>query len=169
MMLSVSSIGYANQEFGACNFIKEKVSSVICYGPTILNETIVTGDVKVAGTLKASKVLIGSMTINGSADIQNARVSGLVNVKGYMHASFVNFENDLRITTTKLDFDHTSVKGSVTISSDKIKPYFKIECGSDITGSVTFEGVPGVVQMTDDSAIHGKINNGEIEFVKTKC
>ena len=160
---------FAYVGFGICNFGKERVEHVICYGPTVLNETMVSGEVKVAGPLKAYKVLMESMTITGAARVQNSSVSGPVIVKGYLYASSTIFEKDLIVTSNRLDLDHVLIKGSVTMHSDKDKPYIKLQCGSRVMGSVTFDGVAGVVQMTDDSKVEGKIQNGVIEFIKQKC
>ena len=60
--LLTSSV-YAYTGFGICNFGKQTVSDIICYGPVILKDTAVTGAMKVAGFVKASGVTAGAMTV----------------------------------------------------------------------------------------------------------
>jgi hypothetical protein len=155
--------------FGICNFGKETVSSVICYGPAVLKDTIVSGDVKVTGPLKAFNVTIGSMDITGTADIQNSTVKGPTIVTGYLTATKVDFQKGLTVTGNEVLLSGSTVKGPITITSQPDKPYLKVQCGASITGDVTFVGTEGVIQITDDSGLAGKIKNGQMEFVKKSC
>lgn len=163
------SAAHAYTGFGICNFGKETVSAVVCYGPAVLKDTTVTGDVKVAGPLRAANVTMGAMSITGTADIQDSTVGGLADVIGSLNANRVTFKKSLTVTSNSVVLSHTTVNGEVTISSKSSKPYLKMQCGSTITGALTFDGAEGVVQITDDSIIQGKIINGTIEFVKKSC
>ena len=167
--LTMISVGYAYTGFGICNFGKETVTEVICYGPTVLKETKVTGNVNISGPLKAQDVSLGSMNITGSVDIEASMVTGPVEVTGAFKAQDVKFQKDLSLTAHDMLLRHSTVDGSITVHSSTSKPYLKIECGTAINGSVIFSGMPGVVQITNDSLIRGKLENGEFEFVQKKC
>jgi hypothetical protein len=155
--------------FGICTYGKETVPSIICYGPAVLRETTITGDLKVAGPLKASKITVGAMTIAGSVDIQDAKVKGPVDVKGYFSAKNVDFLKDLNIEANEILLNHVKEHGSMTIHSVATKAYLKMRCDTTIAGSVKFDGEEGVVQVTNDSIVQGKIINGTLEFVEENC
>jgi len=160
---------HAYTGFGICNYGKEIVPAVICYGPAVLKGTTVVGGMKVAGPLKAINVMSGPIAVTGSADLQNSKIKGPATITGSLKATGVSFQQGLVITTDDILLTHSTVIGSVTVNSQTKKPYLKMECGSTISGSVTFGGMAGVIQITDDSIVQGKVINGSMEFVKKKC
>ncbi len=169
LCLLSSNLAHAYIGFGVCNYGKENVPSVVCVGPTVLKETTVSGDVKVAGSLKALNVSMGSMMITGSTDIQNVKVNGFADVTGNLTADGAEFKQGLSVSASKILLSHSKIDGELIVNSQTTKPYLKMQCGSIVTGTVTFEGMEGVVQITDDSVVQGKIVNGSIEFIKHAC
>lgn len=168
-LLLVAASANAYVGFGVCNFGKETVPSVVCYGPTVLKETTVQGDTKIAGSLNADGITTNAMIVDGAVDVSNSTVNGKTEVVGALHASTTNFQKEIKASTSDMTLDHSVVRGSVTISSSSTTPYLRLQCSSAITGTVTFDGKPGVVQITGDSAVQGKVNNGVMEFVKKNC
>ncbi len=160
---------YAYTGFDICNFGNEKVDTIICYGPAVLKDTTIAGDVKVAGPLKANNISAGAMHIAGSATVQQSKVLGPADISGPLYAEKVTFEKGLNVSANSVTLHGTRVKGSMVITSQATKPYLKMECGSIITGGVTFDGMEGVIQVTDDSMVQGKIVNGTLEFIRKKC
>ena len=165
----IASTASAYTGFGICNFGKENVSSIICYGPAVLKETTVSGDVKVTGPFKAFHVTMGAMDITGAAEIENSTVKGTTAVRGYLAATKVDFQHGLTVTGNNVVLIGSTVEGPITITAQPDKPYLKIQCGSNVVGDVTFVGSAGVIQITDDSGLKGKIKNGQMEFVKQTC
>lgn len=169
ILLFVINPLYAYTGFGICNFGKEKVDNVVCYGPTVLKETQITGDVKVAGPLRASNVTMSGLDIKGMVKLQHSMVKGNADIAGYLEANDVTFEQGIHAMTREIMLNNSLVKGPVVIESKDEKPYLKMQCGTRITNTVTFVGQPGIIQITDDSIVQGKIANGTMEFVKVKC
>jgi len=165
----MNGYAYAYTGFDICNYGNEKVAVVICYGPAVLKDTTVEGDLKVAGPLKASNISAGAMHVAGSANMLGSKVTGPAEVSGPLYAEKVTFEKDLNVSANTVTLHATMVKGSMVISSQATKPYLKMECGSVISGTVTFDGMEGIVQVTDDSMVQGKIINGTMEFIRKKC
>lgn len=160
---------HAYAGFGVCNHGKETLPSVICDGPTVLKQTQIKGDLKIAGTLQAEGISTTNMNIKGSAQITDAEVRGAVNVIGDLTADNVTFKKGIAVESDKIMLNHTTVNGLVIVTSKNTTPYVQVQCGSDIKGSVMFEGKPGVVQVTQDSVLRGKIVNGSTIFVKRDC
>jgi hypothetical protein len=169
MMLSISSV-YAFTGYGACNLGKETFDSLTCYGSTELNGTIIKGNVKVTGPFKTKNATMGDMTIIGTANLENSIVEGSSDVTGLLHAQDVKFQKGIRITAANMVLTHSSVAGSITMSSDEQTPYLKVECGSEVTGTIQFNGQPGIVQRTEDTKLsNNKIENGKEEIIHKKC
>lgn len=160
---------FAYTGFSICNYGKETVPTVICYGPAVLKGTTVSGDLKVAGQLTAVNISAGSLSITGDADIQNSKISGTVEATGRFSATNVTFQKGLTLTSSYVLLHKTNVKGDVIISSSSDTPHLVMECGTLVTGVVKFIGKAGIIEITDDSIIQGKIGNGSMIFEKKKC
>lgn len=161
---------YAVTGFDVCNFGKEQVPAVMCNGPTVMKQTTVAGDIKVTGSLQADMITVQSILVQGSTQISNSQVSGSVNVTGNFNADHVEFKRGIAIQSDNIILNSTKVNGLVTISSPNKTPYLQIQCGSQVTGAVLFDGKPGIVQITaNDSVIKGKIVNGSSQYVEKKC
>lgn len=160
---------YAYTGFDVCNFGQEELDSVICYRPAVLKQTIVKGGIKVTGSLKADDITAQDLLIEGNVDIQNSRITGQVKVTGDFYANNVEFKKGVAVTGTDIVLNHSNVEGLMTITSTIKPPYVQVQCGSVIAGSVLFSDKAGVVQITGDALVQGKVVNGSLEFVKRKC
>lgn len=169
LTLAIANQAFAYTGFGICNFGKETVPSVVCYGPAVLKDTTVSADLKVSGQLTAVNISAGSLAINGATDIQNSKVTGAVEIIGNLNASNVNFQQGVLVTATTILLHNVKVKGDVVVTSTSDTPYITLECGTIISGIVKFIGRAGVIKITGDSAIQGKITNGSMIFEKRKC
>jgi hypothetical protein len=160
---------YAYTGFGVCNFGKEVVEAVICYSPAVLKQTTIKGDIKVTGSLKADSITARGMIIEGNVDIQNSQINGQVNVTGDFYANNVEFKKGVAVTGTDIVLNNSNVNSLMTITSTIKTPYLQVQCGSVISGSVLFSDKAGVVQITGDALVQGKVVNGSLEFVKRTC
>lgn len=157
---------YALTGFDVCNYGKLTIPFVNCNGPAILKETKVDGDINVTGSLQADSISVKSILVQGSTQISDSQVKGSVNITGDLSADHVLFSQGIAVTSTSAILNHSKVNGLVTMTSDNKNPYLQVLCGSVVTGSVLFDGKPGVVQVSGDSSVQGKIVNGSMEFVK---
>ncbi len=168
-ILLMTSAAYAYTGLGECNYGKEVVPAVICYGPAVMKQTTVNGDIKVTGTLRAENITVHNMVIQGDVVLLNSAVTGTVNATGHVQADQVEFKKGVAIVGDNIILNNSKVNGLITITSSLNTPYLQLQCGSVVTGSVLFDGKAGVIQITGDSLVQGKIVNGSMEFVKRKC
>lgn len=166
ILICVFNTSYAE---GICNYSKQKVNAVVCFGPAILKDTIVNGNIKVVGPLTAINVEAKSLSVTGSADIQNTEVVGAVDVTGYLEANNSHFYSTMNVQSDKLLLNHTIIGGDIHMDSAVTKPIITMKCGTSATGTVIFGGMAGTVQVSDDSSFPGKIKNGVMEFIRSKC
>lgn len=165
----LASAAHAYTGFGMCNFGKENMSHVVCYGPAVLKGTNVSGDMKVAGPLSADSISAGTITIAGTVKMLNSKVIGEANIVGTLDANNVEFMKNVNITSNSITLSHSKLDGTIKVTEHQSRPQLLIECGTIITGSVIFTDKAGIVQMTDDSSVQGKIVNGSQEFVRKSC
>jgi hypothetical protein len=154
--------------YGLCNFGKEKIASITCFGAAKLSQTIVTGDIAVTGPLLADNSQLQAMDVKGVAKLTHSSVKTNTQVTGFLTADHGTFEGDVHITSDHTILNASTVKGSITISSPHIHPTLELHCGSTISGSVTFKGLSGVIQKSRDSVVNGKITNGVVATVESK-
>lgn len=169
VLVMIASKAYAYIGFNVCNYGAQTLSAVVCYGPTVLKQTTVTGDVKVAGTFDATGVSMAGLIIAGNVTIADSKVTGNAEVIGSLHAKRVIFQQNVTVTSADIDLSQTNIKGSLNITSKDTNPTLSMACGTVVKGGVTFNGKAGILQITDDSAVQGKIVNGSMEFVKKPC
>ncbi len=168
-LFCMSACVYADSGFGICDFGQVTRSSILCNGPGFLKGTTVKGDIKITGNMEAHNIKASSIIVNGSVSIYNSQVTGDMEVVGSLKSTNVQYAKSLNITSNHVVFNNSTVAGEVKINSPTSVPQLKMMCGSIIAGSVTFEGQEGVVQVTGDSRVRGKIMNGIIEFIDDKC
>lgn len=167
---TMASAVNADTQVAVCEYGKGTVAEVICNGPAILKDTQVTGAMKVVGPLTARNISVGDISVSGSVDMQDSDVKGGAIIAGDFQASNVVFNRDMDITSNNTQLSHVKLVGSMTVhSSSKDTPYVLLQCGTIIYGAITFIGTPGVVRVTDDSGVQGKITNGTQEFIHKKC
>lgn len=167
LILHNSALAYTG--FGVCNYGKETIASVICYGPTVLKQTTVSGNIKVTGSLQAENISVQDIVVEGAVDIKNSQVTGSVNIVGSLMSDHVEYKKGVAVTSDKITLNHSTINGLMTVTSQQNSPYLQVQCSSVITGSVFFDGKAGVVQVTGDSIVKGKVVNGSLEFVKRTC
>lgn len=102
-----------------------------------------------ATTITASKIEIeealfnGKTTLLGEATLSKVEVKGTLVVSGGCKAK--------HITATIL-----------TVTEDGVREIF-LSGSSKIGGDIVFRGKPGIVHLSDDASVKGKVRNGKIE------
>lgn len=159
----------AQSGFGICDYDKMTLPSIVCNGPAFLKETIVSGNINITGNMEAHHIKASDLNVTGSVNIHDSRISGNVQVTGNLASYQTEFKKSLTVYGEKVLLNHSIVRGEVKIHSTVNKPSLKLTCGAGIAGSIVFEGLEGIVQVTGDSIVQGKVMNGTIEFLKEEC
>lgn len=155
--------------FGVCSYTNLTLPSIVCYGPAVIKDTTVSGDMKVAGAVKATNLKANTMTVTGSLDVENSKIKGLVSITGELLAKNSTFSKDITIEGDHIILDRVRLNGSMNVTSVTNTPYLTFQCGTIVTGSVSFTGRAGVIEITSDSLVQYKIKNGSQIFVKKEC
>jgi hypothetical protein len=167
---SGAMLAHAYSGMGVCNHGNETIDSVMCNGPAVLKQTTVKSNMNVTGALHAEGISVAAaMTVLGATEISDSEVDGQVKISGDLSADHVQFKKGVAVDSSNILLNHTSVNGMLIVTSPDKTPYVQVQCGSVVKGAVMFDGKPGVVQVTGDSEVAGKIINGSTEFVKRSC
>ncbi len=169
LILLIINPAFAYVGFNVCNHGQETLDTVVCDGPGVLKQTTIKGNVQVSGTLQASEIKANDLKVLGATELSDSSISGEVNITGSLTADQVQFGKGVAVTSDKIILKHTIINGTLIVTSPDTTPYIQVQCGSVIKGSVLFFGKPGVVQVTGDSVVQGKIVNGATEFIKQDC
>lgn len=167
LILPTISLGY--EGYNICNFGKQTIPAIVCQGPTVMKETKVSGNVNVVGTLNAISVQMGALNVTGRAELYDAEVNGQATVSGELKATNADFKQNLMITGASAILNHVKIKGTVSIYAKEQTPHLSLTCGTIVSQAVEFYGKAGIIEITDDSVIQGKIKNGSMIFIKQKC
>lgn len=165
----LSASVYAESGFGICDFGKVTLPSIVCNGPAFLKETTVKGDIRIAGNMEAHNIQASAVSVTGSVSINRSKIGGQVEVAGDFDAHQSEFAKSVIVNGSKVVLNRSRVFGEVKINSAVTKPTLKLMCGSIIAGTVNFGNLEGVVQVTGDSMVQGKVINGTLEFIKESC
>ncbi|MFZ2315224.1 MAG: hypothetical protein WAW86_06165 [Gammaproteobacteria bacterium] len=170
-ILSISSAAFAFDPYGVCHLNNETVDSMVCYGPAVLKDATIKGDVKVSGALTGTNINSNAVMSGGAANLKDSTIKGLADINGDLDANHVDFGHGLLVTANHIRLNASSVVGSIVVDIDnEHSPQVYLECGSTVSGNVEFKGKKaGLVQVTDDSLVKGKVINGTMEFVRKIC
>lgn len=168
-MLTMSGISYAESGFGICDFGATNLPSIVCNGPAFLKGTTVGGDIKITGRMQAYNVKATLIAVTGTVDIHDSLVNGEMVVTGNLDAFNTEFKKSISLNGNKLMLNKSIVRGEIKMNSQTTKPVLTMVCGAAVAGSVNFIGKEGLVQVTGDSMVKGKVLNGTLEFLDEPC
>lgn len=169
LLLTHSISVFAYSGFGVCNHGKETLANVTCDGPSVLKQTMVNGNIEIAGTLHAEGISASAITVLGGAELANANINGQAKIVGALNADNTVFKKGVAVESDQIILNHTVINGNLIVTSKDKTPYVQLQCSSVIKGFILFDGKAGILQVTGDSLAQGKIQNGSTEFVKRSC
>lgn len=154
--------------YGSCTYRKETVADITCYGPATLDDTTVTGTIKVFGPVTMNNVTANDVTVNGPltmnhTNVNNITVAGSLTMT-YGNANDINIKGPLHINSSTIK-GLASVEGPVeatrsTFEKDVFSASnFVMLSSSQIVGKVTEKSSneKAILKMTDKSIISGNV------------
>lgn len=168
LLLSLGSAAYAN----VCSSVP---GSVTCgngsldrlsgNGIVTLNSTTVTGPTTVNGVLSAEGANFETLDVNGSADLSNCIVNQSGNIKGALSAQSTKFRSILNVYSSTTKLINTKITTDLHIHhTDSKKQVVYLEKSTEISGNIIFDDRNGVVIISKDSKISGKVVGGKISY-----
>lgn len=122
-------------ETGGCNYGRETIQSLTCYGPANLNGTTVTGKALVFGPFSATQATIGSLQAMGPTTLTSSSVQGGVVVEGPFNAT------DSKLGKLEImgpsTFNSSTVHGTMDVRGPSTFNSSTVSGDVDIRGPVT--------------------------------
>lgn len=166
-VLVIFSASYAETIYGPCNFSNRAFDDLTCMGPANLNNVTVKDELKVMGLLNAKKSDFNDLDVKGVANITKTTITGNVTVYGPLDMSETIVKDDVVAATTVVNLSRVTLMGNLTVQSDMQQPVVNIS-KSQITKNLVFSKKAGLVNISTDSKISGKIKNGSKQVAKKK-
>ena len=143
--------------------------SISANGPVTMTDTIVEQTAQVNGDLTAEKVTFGSLTVNGKVTLHTVLVKGSTVISGDLSAQKTTFQDTLTISTNTVQLaDCHTADLIIDNSGDGIvsPQILHLSEGSIVDGDVTFKAGDGIVRMSPDSKITGKVIGGKVVYTE---
>lgn len=159
-VLIFSSTLNAQTIYGVCTYSNTTLKNLTCFGPATLVGTKVTGKLSVYGPLTLDDAYVNKVTVKGMIRSKNSKIHGVTSVYGPIFADKTKFFSDVFSATTVLQLVKSTVKGKLTIESKDKHPILYMACNSVIKKGVVFSNLSGLIKISNNSNIRGKIDNG---------
>lgn len=121
-------------------------------------------DVLVSGSLVSQGAKLGSLQIQGEANLRDTTVAGETTITGFLQTHSSTFEKPVSVCTGKALFTHTKIH-SITVRKEpsfKGKQIIELKQGTTVAGNVHFESGKGEVHIDASSRIEGKVTGGKV-------
>lgn len=135
------------------------------YGMVNLNGTTINGGTVINGTLHMiGSILKGTLNMNGTIQANECQIDGLATINGMLEAQKTTFNGGISISSDKITFNESSVKGDITVrKSHQRHQVMVLSNSSVISGNVVFEAGQGIIQLSGGSRIEGQVRGAVVE------
>ncbi|MEM6338565.1 MAG: hypothetical protein AAF673_01385 [Pseudomonadota bacterium] len=144
--------------YGPLNIESSNISSLSSFGPASIKKSSLS-KLFISGPLSISSTTIDHLEVAGPFSATGrSRIKGSIKVMGPIYIEDSKVESNLVAYSNDIKFKNVNIYGDITIESDynHKPPKLKLE-NSNITGSVTFSKMKGVVEKDSNSVIEGGI------------
>lgn len=158
-----SSLSRHEKPMGAGSYGAEILDSIDGQGLVKLQGTSVK-DVLMNGSFLSKDAKVGSLNIQGEANLRDTVVSGETSIIGSLKTHSSTFEKPIAICTKKALFTHSKLD-SITVRKEpsyKGKQIIEIKQGTIVSGPIHFESGKGEVHIDPSSRIEGKVTGGKV-------
>ncbi len=149
---------------GGGNYGKEKLESLNATGLVRLNGTEVSDALHITGSLICRNAQIGSLDVQGEANLTETTVLKGVSVMGLIQAIRSTFKEPITILSQRAVFTASTLEG-ITVKKDsayKGKQIIELRQGTIVNGPIEFESGKGEVIIFSSSQVLGTVKGGKI-------
>ncbi len=121
-------------------------------------------DIQVSGSLISQGAKLGSLQIQGEANLRDTNIAGETTVTGFVQTHSSSFEKPVNVCARKALFTHTKVH-SINVRKEpsfKGKQVIELKQGTVVSGNIHFESGKGEIHIDASSRIEGKVTGGKI-------
>ncbi len=140
------------------------LSDVVVYGNAAMAE-VRLHTLLVHGTAALTHVTMsGGIIIRGPAHITQGEVLGQVRLDGGVNATSTHFAKTILLIKHSGTFSHCII-AAIQAKDIPAGTIIAIKDDTIVNGDITFIGTPGIVHLSKDSKISGKVINGKVVTV----
>ncbi len=132
-------------------------------GATMFDGATVAGKTKINGKLEAKDSSLQDLNVNGSVTLEKTQVKGAAYINGSLRAKDSSFSKVIDIASNNIFLESTTTTDITVRESDsQTQQTIALLDHSKINGSINFEQGNGIVYVSKDSNITGKVTGGTI-------
>lgn len=148
-----------SDHYGLLSASNQTFSNITLHGPANVEKCMFLGATTLMGMLTASDSVFEELAMSGVCELKNTIISGILSLKGLLRAENSTF-NTIEASTTALTLKNSVVENIIIQASEVTPQYVYLKNNSCVHGNVIFKGGDGIVMVTPDSKVHGKIIGG---------
>lgn len=158
---SMNTMSYG---YGVQHYTNETLPSVYVNGSVFLEGTIVTGEVKVNGSMQANKATLNNIELNGELQISNSNIAGNVRMNGFLQARQSHFLGTLSIAAQRMSIKTCTITNLHVRSVEEYQGIQVIDArgGTKITSSIIVDSGKGEIWVTSPHDISASVVGAEI-------
>lgn len=165
---------------GTCSYDSSGRGLLVYNGLCQLDGGVAGRDVQVNGNLHATHATIGTLTVNGAAQLDDCLINGTTNINGSVKADGSIFSQDV-VVHGLLHAKKCQLRGMLSVSAEQVtlsdtharaiqvrkitgdrKQTVFLKAGAVVDGDIVFEGGNGTVAAQNGCTVHGTICGGTL-------
>lgn len=132
-------------------------------GSTQLSQTTVMGESKINGRFTATDSSLNTLKVNGAVSLRQTQVKGVSHINGSLTAVGSHLSKEMTIKSQSITLDSTTAQDIIVKQESDDSPQKVIlKNHTKINGFISFEQGNGIVYLSKDSSMTGKIRGGKI-------
>ena len=145
---------------------QQKMSSLTVNGPVTLNGGRF-GPVLIRGSLRSNQVTFQkSVQVRGPASFDRDHVYSGVKITGNIQCLASQFDGAVNVMSSSSRFNACKMNSIVMSGDDTLRtPALYLRDHSMVSGDISFKNKPGIVYLSANSHIYGRVNNGTIKMI----
>ena len=130
-------------------------SSAEIHGPVVNSKNGVFKDLKIIGPINGEKIICESLVVMGPVIISDLEVKEKMQVIGMMNVKRASIK-DLEVTSDKINLTDSKIR-NIIVNKNNDKVQKLILDRIIVSGDISFESGKGMIELSRDSKIAGKI------------
>ena len=166
-MLIVLSFSYGDCfEWGGSMYCNGGVKAQInTNGNVTLDKIQVIGDTTIRGQLFATGVQFSSLNIYGNAILKETFVGKQAKILGFLQARKSEFKEIITIFANNAKFTACRLQSIIVTNSQLTEHKIELLEGSVVLGNIEFKSGDGIVYLSENAQIHGKVLGGIVKKI----
>jgi hypothetical protein len=157
LVSAMSTNAYA--QYGSCDYNRQELNYIQCYGRSNINEVFVRNNTSLFGNANIINSRLNHLRVNGIANIERSLIIGNVEIYGPAKIKDSKFNSDAKFYSNKVILSNINIR-QIFIYSNIDNP--EVHLSNSSINKITFIGKEGTV-YSDNINLNTILENGKIK------